>query len=136
MEYGLKKICGAVSNAAQIDIKQRIMRWKIDDAFRVFRETQRTNLCIWRECKRVIPLGIRNEYLRSWKLYTTRYRLNLETENKEKIKWLVGKWQKKEKPVPDTIRGIRLKDEVLTEEFNSQPRVYGRIQLNDNEKSL
>lgn len=136
VEYGIRKMCAVVGDAAQVDIKRKIMRWKVNDAFRVLRETQHANLKIWRESKRCIPLQIRTEYLRNWRLYTDRYKMQLEARNRERVKWLVAKWRKKEKPVPDTIRGIKLNDETLPLEFNSQPRIYGNMQMSNNEMKL
>ena len=42
----------------------------------------------------------------------------------------------KKREIPDTIDGIIIKDQIITEDFSSEPRVYGNITINENERSI
>ena len=133
VEYGMQKMVKVASNGARNGMKRRIMRWKIDDALRVYRKSQYENARIW---KRIIPVEIRREYLVTWNSFIKDYSSRMLAGEKDKVNWLVSKWKEKVKPVPDTIRGIVLEDAVLDEEFNSEPRMYGGVEVDNKEEMI
>ena len=64
------------------------------------------------------------------------FKLKTTEEYKKKQKWLTDKWMPPEPKPPDTLRGIILKDQTLTEEFSSKPRIYGDAEVSEQELEL
>ena len=67
--------------------------------------------------------------------YMKELRENLKIKRKNKIVHLIGKWKKKSE-IPKTYRSIKVGDEELPIEFESQPRVYGGIELDKDEVNV
>ena len=42
----------------------------------------------------------------------------------------------KKREIPNTINGIIIKHQIITEDFSSEPRIYGNITINENERTI
>ena len=73
VENCVERIGRITSSRAREQMKMRIMRWKIDDAFKDLRKKQYENVKVWRECKKIIPLNFRGAYLTQWKRFIASY---------------------------------------------------------------
>ena len=60
----------------------------------------------------------------------------MRNEYNKKCEWLCNKWKPRKKPKPDIIRSIVLKDEELKTEFSSEPRLYGNVMIDEQEKNV
>ena len=70
-----------------------------------------------------------------WRHFMRKYAGWLKQRRANKVEWLVRKWRK-EDIVPDEVRGIVLKDTELENEFNSEPREYGGVEVTEKMKSI
>ena len=65
------------------------------------------------------------------------YKEALEKQRVKKVNWLKKKWgeatKNEEAQVEDFVRNIVVKDEVLTEEFSSEPGKYGNAVVDEME---
>ena len=135
VEHGVTRLCKNMSNKSKNEIKSKIMRNKVNDAYKLYREHSKENDRIWREAKRVITVPYRKKYLEEWKRHITNVKEKLQRKTRAKVEWLKEKWgaKRQQKEIPDEVKGIMVKDEDLPDEFSSEPRVYGNVELKDNE---
>ena len=120
----------------KMNMKMKLMKYKIKDAYRSHKEIEYKNRQCWRESKTKIPADIRPRYIQVWKTHIVEFQKKVTTEYGEKNKWLYEKWKPKELIPPEKLKGIVLKDQELTEEFTSEPRVYGDARITDEEMQL
>ena len=133
VEFGLKKTLGALSEAARKVVRRKVMSTKIVDSFRKCRASQIENSKIWKAVKREIPWNVREGYLQLWRQHTTTIRQKLEKKHDQKVEWLRKKW-KCEDIVPGVVRGVTVEDGDIPQEFQSNPRIYGSVLLDEDEK--
>ena len=59
----------------------------------------------------------------------------VEEKHSRKLRYLKDKWQKRV-VIPDMIRGVNLVPDMssLPPEFSSEPRLYGGVQLDEDER--
>ena len=62
-------------------------------------------------------------------------KLAITKKHERKIVWLERRWKKTEAAVPEIVRDIRVADDDLPSEFESTPRVYGGVQLDEEEQA-
>ena len=135
VEYGVERIASRLGIGTKQTMKMKVMRGKVSDAYNELRRVEHTNRTEWRRLRRDIPQEVRNEYMNLWKNFMLDYARWLKWKRDKKVDWLVKKWRKEE-VVPDEVRGIVLKDTELEREFNSEPRMYGGIEVNEEMKSV
>ena len=112
------------------------MREKIDDSFREYKECGKKNTEIWRTSKSTIRPHIRERYLDIWREYTKKYFIENRKRLRKKVEWMKKEWKPARIEYPDTYREVELMDTELTEEFSSEPRLYGNIELEENERKV
>ena len=106
------------------------------DANKRLKEEQYNNSKVWRESKKLLgDFNMIESYEIEWSKEGERYKQCLAKKRKKKIEFLMNKCGKK-REIPDTIDGIIIKDQVITEDFSSEPRVYGYMTINVNECSI
>ena len=136
VEHNVQRICKLMKSREQMNMKMKLMKYKIKDAYKSHKEIEYKNRQCWRDCKAKIPANIRPRYVEVWKTYITEFENKTTSEYEEKIKWLREKWKPRKLAPPAEIRGIILKDQELTEEFTSEPRVYGDAEVDEKEMQL
>ena len=77
-----------------------------------------------------------DEYKRLWKREISIYENDLNEKLKQKVLFLKEKYKKKRRNIPEEINGIIINDQELTNEYNSEPRIYANIIINQEEKNL
>ena len=131
------KQCSTLPKHRQRTLVKVIVNWKLQDAHKDLRERKSANTEMWRKQKCVMDAaGVTPQYKRLWRREVTIYENKCADEYHKKIRHLRGKYMKKEETVPDEIDGIVLKDQELTDEYTSAPRMYGGVDLTNDEHSL
>ena len=130
------KICTRLPKGRKITLINTVIRWKLADAYNELRKSKYENTQEWRKTRNIINKNnVIIAYERLWSREIRKYESELEKQLKRKIKFLETKYKKKIS-VPDYIEGFTIKDQILTDEYESLPRVYGSIDISDAEKSL
>ena len=132
-----RRICNKLPNRRKITLVNIIIKWKLQDAHEVLRRKKYENTKTWRENKEIIQRNkVLDEYKRLWKREISIYENDLNEKLKQKVLFLKEKYKKNKRDVPEEINGIIINDQELTNEYNSEPRIYGNIILNEKEKNL
>ena len=78
----------------------------------------------------------RTRYIELWRDFIYSFKHKVKEDSQKKVEWLVKKWKPENEKVPDVLRGIaiRIQDNEITEEFTSEPRIYGNVLLNNGER--
>ena len=74
--------------------------------------------------------------MRLWKQHTAEFRFNVEQMHAQKLNHLKKKWIPPPIRLPAELRGVDLCPDMsdLPPEFSSQPRLYGGVELDEDEK--
>ena len=136
VEHGLVKLCKLWSNKQKLQLKRKMMRHKISDAYNRYKEAEYESNVVWRQCKTIIPLSIRNSFNLLWKTFISGYRKQVRERYNKKVEWLKQKWTPEVEVPPAEYNNIKLTFNQLGNEFTSQPRVYDEVAINQNEKEL
>ena len=131
VEDGVEKTCKMLTEKQRHEVKMKLTRQQIADAYRKLEEVQRKKAALWKQCKQVVTGEVRIRYLNKWREYTKRTKTRLVKENRKKLEWI----QRKRSERNDN-RGIEVGDEEFSEEFKSEPRLYGRVQVNEDELAV
>ena len=132
-----QKLCQTLPNHRSRTLVKIVIRWKLHDAYNELRRAQHENTVTWRREKKVIAeSGTLNEFNELWRREITRYNRNLKDTGRRKLQFLQNKYKKQRKIIPDEIDGILLKDQELGDEYNSTPRQYGGVHLEQEEKNV
>ena len=135
VEFGVNKTCSMLSDNAKLTVKMKIMNAKISDAYRELRKATFRKRHTWRESRKVIPGTLLACYMQIWKEHARKCKQAIAKKHEKKIAWLEKRWSKKGAEVPKYVRDIRVADDDLPSEFESTPRVYGGVQLDEDEKA-
>ena len=118
----------------KLEVKMKIMRSRVDDAYKEFRKQKEEDRKIWRKTKKMLTGGTKKEYLEIWKPLINQLKIKEERHCKQKVAWLMKKWGTGKTAVTkEVVRGVVVKDEPLTAEFSSEPRTYGGVVIGDRE---
>ena len=135
VEFGVNKTCSMLSDSAKMRIKMKIMAAKIADAYAKLREATFLKRRVWRESRSVIPGTLLAGYMHIWREYVKRCKQAIISKHAKKILWLEKRWKKSRVAVPEVVRNIRIADDDLPDEFVSTPRVYGGVQIDEDERA-
>ena len=133
VENSAKKPNRLLSEKQRFTLKMQMMRKKISDSYKNMQEKRRTNTETWKDAKKMIIGDVRLRYLNRWREYMRNLKRKLAEKNEKKIAWIKKKWVKER---DDDIRGINVEDCQLTEEFTSEPRLYGGVQVTEDEVAV
>ena len=136
VEYSAKRLSRLLSAKQRFDVKMQMMRKKISNAYKNMQEKIKINTETWREAKKIIKGEIRIRYLNRWREYIKNLKRSLADKNEKKIAWIKKKWIKEKREKNSDMRGINIEDSELTEEFTSEPRLYGRVQVTEDELAV
>ena len=142
VESQTRKLCvngnNEVFKSTVVDkVKAIVMREKVNDAYAEYRKSTSVNNKVWRESKVLITGNLRRRYMVEWKKFMGEFKKQQSEDAKRKIDWLKTKWRR-EVQVPHEYQGIKIcrdDGEEFPPEFSSEPRLYGEIALNDDEKT-
>ena len=137
IENMCSRLCNTLPKHRERTLVKVITNWKLHDAHKELRKWKIRNTETWRKQRETIAAaGVIDQYERLWRREITKYENNLTSIRKKKLQHLKMKYKRKETNVPDEIEGIILKDQELPVEYNSTPRTYGGVILDENEQSL
>ena len=133
VECILKKL--PLSENALGKLRLKIMNAKIKDAYKVKQTKSIENFRVWRRSRRLIPGHLLQGYMHIWRMYTDEFKQIVDRRHDQKLKHLIERW-KKILIVPDMVRGVSLEPDMssLPPEFSSEPRLYGGVKLDEDEK--
>ena len=130
------RICQKLPNHRTRTLTKIVIRWKLQDAHNQLRSAQYEKVMAWRREKKLLEeSGTLNEFNELWRREITKYGNELNERLARKLQFLRNKYQKCRKVIPDEINGIILSDQPLGDEYNSDPRQYGGITLEQDEKA-
>ena len=135
VEFGVNKTCSVLSDSAKMTIKMKIMTAKIADAYAKLREATFRKRRVWRESRRIIPGTLLAGYMHIWREHIERCKRLITAKHAKKIVWLEKRWKKMCAAVPEVVRSIRIADDDLPAEFESTPRIYGGVQIDEDERA-
>ena len=135
VEFGVNKTCSVLSDSAKMTIKMKIMTAKIADAYAKLREATFRKRRVWRESRRIIPGTLLAGYMHIWREHIERCKRLITAKHAKKIVWLEKRWKKMSAAVPEVVRSIRIADDDLPAEFESTPRIYGGVQIDEDERA-
>lgn len=130
-----EKLCQKMTSKKTENLVNEVMRWKYNDAQRVYKKTVYEEKKLWRTYRLgLINENIINDYNKTWGTEKGKVLKEYRTKRKKKIKWLVGKYKHNDN-VPDYMNGIRIKDIVIDDDYCKGINTYGGVTLTDCEKS-
>ena len=135
VEFSVNRTCKMLSTSAAQNVKMKIMSAKISDAFKESKRRRRESRIAWKEAKKIIPGELMKGYLDIWKKHMKKCEREVTKKHDQKVAWLVKRWRSVQETVPSTVRDIVVADDDLPEEFDSTPRIYGGVQLDEEEKA-
>ena len=124
------KLCEHLPSKHSYTTAMRVMKWRRKDAIKELIQKKEDNMKMWRESeKRLRDLRVLDSYFQIWEEEKSYQRRRFTRKRKRKVAFLVNKYGKKRKEsdTPEEVEGIAVKDSVLSEDYNSNPRVYGSI---------
>ena len=136
VEQNVRKTLNMCTKVYQQSVKRKIMRQKLTDAYRKKREWTNHYHTIKEQKKPTIPANTWNVFVSKCRRYVPQYRRSCKEKHWKKIDWLTRKYGTMELEPPDEIEGIDLRDQELGREFTSEPRMYGNVNLNEEESSI
>ena len=130
-----KRICKTIKKRTRTLIGI-ITRWKYEDSFNELRNEKRNQTKVWRECEPIIRrANILDEYNQIWITEKGRLKEVYKRKLEKKVKHLVEKYGRK-RVIPDEVEGIIIKDQPIVEEFESNPRCYGNVEISEEERQV
>ena len=135
IEYRLRRFTRWINRNDMLIMKKRIMKKKINDAYRQLSIFRKQSIDIWKRSKTFIPANIRGLYITVWKRQKDEFRNAEKEKYTQRFDWLKQKW-KADNVVPDSIRDISVCDLPLRAEFTSVPRTYGGVVFSEEEMQV
>ena len=132
-----RRICEKLPARREKTLIETIIRWKVTDACKVFQKAHYENTNTWRQvCPILEQENIRNQYEELWDREKTEYARQLRNQLNSKIKFLQTKFSEDITNVPDLLQDIVISDQDLPDTFTSDPRMYGNVELTEQEMEL
>ena len=130
-----KRICSGLPRGREQSMLEIVMKWRLQDAKASMFESERENTRIWRDSKRIITAHrVREEYETIWRREKEKYQWHLRGLLRSKVSLLVRRYTRKT-DIPDSVRGIVVKDQQIPADFSNSPRCYGGVELNEDERA-
>ena len=129
-------MCNRIGVERQSALVERSMSWKLRDAMQCMRKAQYTNTKEWRNARKTFrQLGICRKYEELWSRESCKYKDVLCKRRKKKVDFLSRKYNRKTR-LPYSINGAIVADQDVPENFTSEPRCYGAIEISNDEKAV
>ena len=120
----------------QRSMLERIMKWRLEDAWSNMNRARRENTRVWRESKQVLrTYGVCDAYLALWRREKEDYQVSLRAKLRSKVYTLVRRYSN-QTVAPESVRGIVVGDQQVPEDFSTDPRCYGDVELSADERSV
>ena len=112
-----------------------IMKDKITQAHKELRKLKYNETKCWRENKPILQReGVNELYEEEWKKEKTSKREMYKEKRKSKIEWMKMKYENRD-TVPEEYQGVIIKDQDISNGFEKECKVYGGVELTENEKT-
>ena len=138
-----KKLCDRMSDDKRRNIWRQVMKWKISGINKEIREVKEENTQVWRKYEADIESrddgqDVWRKFEDSWNKEKAFQYSEMTKKRHKKVTFLFDRYKRVLKKPEDKIRGVKVADQVLGEEYESQPRMYGgtRENLQPDEVSL
>ena len=131
----MNRACKLLNDNIKLKIKIKVMSAKIASAFTETKRRTYESRKIWKETKKLIPNRLLKGYLDVWRKHLKKCEKAVADKHNKKIAWLESRWSKTKQIIPEVVRDVRVADDNLPEEFESTPRIYGGVQLDEDEKA-
>ena len=130
-----KRMCRTLPKRRKTLVRT-MMKWKHEDSIKDLRQQKKEQTEVWRKCEPVIKnANIDRRYHTIWSTEKRRIRTWYKRKLERKLSHLKEKYGEK-KEIPDDVNGVIIKDQPLEVEFESDPRCYDGVEINDNEKKV
>ena len=129
------RLCKQLPSRRSHDTAMRVMRWRRKDAVNVLIHEKKENTKVWRESERLLwELDVLDSYFQIWEEEKDYQRRQFTRKYRRKVDFLTVKYGRKSdrNVIPDEVEGIVIKDTALPENFESKPRMYGGVNLDQN----
>ena len=124
-----EKVCHGLPTKRAHDLTKTVMSWKLIDAKSALCREKRENTRVWRECEKTLKENkIDTEFFEVWEEEKQWVREVLRTKRHKKVSFLgekYGRGGERRREVCDNIEGVTIKDQELSDTFESEPRMYG-----------
>ena len=135
----VNQVCAKLCNKLPVSKKQSltntVMKWKLEDTRNTTKIMIKEEKSAWRECKKYLDIRAQQTYNQKWAEEKYLAMKTFRAHKEDKFKWLKKKYQL-EKEVPDTLNDVFIADQELDASFNSNPKCYGGIIINDAERGV
>ena len=135
VESNIKRTLTMCTKSYQQNVKRKIVRAKLKDAYRKRGESRRKYHDIVNQKKAMIPERTWRSFVAQCRQLVPRYRQSYREKHEKKVEWLTRRYGEEIQVTPSEINGVDLRDQELGAEFDSQPRMYGNVTLNEEEAS-
>ena len=133
-------MCRKLPQRRKHALRKMIIKWKLIDAKEILRKEQYENSREWRVQKRIIgDEDIIRQFNKIWSEERKDYRNGLKMKLRKKIDFLKEKYkqiQGVDIEIPDEINGIIIKEQEIPEEYVAEPRIYGNVNITEEEKCV
>ena len=136
VEEACRKMCSRIGVEKRSSLVERSMTWKLRDARQCMRKAQYENTKVWRNARRMLrQQGVCRKYEDLWSRELRKYKEVLCKRRKKKVEFLSQKYNRKPN-LPDRVHGVIVADQEIPENFTSEPRCYGSVQISSDEKAV
>ena len=136
VEEACRKMCSRIGIEKRSSLVERSMTWKLRDAIQCMKKAQYENTKVWRSARKELrQRGVCRKYEELWSREIHKYKEVLSQRRKKKIEFLNRKYGRRHN-VPDRVNGVIVADQAIPENFTSEPRCYGSVEVSDDEKAV
>ena len=131
------RICRNLPERRKITLRNMIMKWTLDEAEANLKKDARNNTKTWRENISILrDHGVNRRFQRVWEDERKRYKTRLQKQKQKKIQFLKYKYRRKTRSIPDEEDGIIIRDQDIPDNFSTEPRIYGGVDISEAERQL
>ena len=131
------RICGKLHERRKITLRNMVMKWTLEEAEDEFRKNEQRSTRIWREeISKLRRHNVNGQFERILESERKLYKTYLRKKRRKKVKFLRNKYRRERRIVPDEVDGIIIKDQPIPDDFTTEPRVYGGVNITEPEKEL
>ena len=130
------RICRRLPQRRKDRLNGIVMKWTLEEAESRSTKSAKENTKTWRDNQRILSNArVIREFKEIWKKERKRYKDSLQKKRRKKVKHLVSKYQKK-RVVPDEIDGVIIKEQIIPDNFSTEPIIHGEAPINEKEKLI
>ena len=132
------KLCMKLPERRTTTLVNKVMKWKVRDAWTVVRKERYNNTKVWIESKQVLhEEGVVRAFNNIWKKEKRKHWLYLRKKKTRRVNFLSEKFGLRNTcDCVTEVEGIVVADQPLPSTFSSNPRCYGGVQLTSEEEKV